>query len=349
MDKRTFIKTLGMGIAALPSSGVTLATAPRRSSTIYPPLIRRGDTIGIITPSSALVDETGYAVADDNFSILGLRVKWGRHVGEKYGYLAGKDEDRLADMHAMFADPDVKAIVCLRGGSGAARLLDKLDYDLIARNPKIFLGYSDITAFHQAIHTQTGLVTFHGAVANSTWTPMIFRQFEQLFFGGIVPDYTQLKRQIPTKGCCVPDVVRTLTPGVAEGKLLGGNLTVLTAIAGSKYFPDFEDSILFLEDIGEEPYRIDRMLSQLALSGALRKIKGLIFGKCTDCEAEHPASSLTLEQLLDDYVKPLGIPAYQGALIGHIDEQYILPIGARVRMDADRGSITVMENIFATP
>src|SRR5690606_38359221 len=109
-------------------------------SAIYPPSIRRGDTIGIITPSSPLWDDEGYAIADRNFSILGLRIKWGQHVGQKHGFLAGKDEDRLADIHGMFADPSVKAIVCLRGGSGAARLLDKLDYDLIARNPKIFLG-----------------------------------------------------------------------------------------------------------------------------------------------------------------------------------------------------------------
>lgn len=333
-------------MAALPGSNLALTKVNRHIPTVYPPLIRRGDTIGIITPSSALVDTEGYAIADKNFSILGLRVKWGQHVGEKYGHLAGKDEARIADIHDMFADPTVKAIVCLRGGSGAVRLLDKLDYDLIARNPKIFLGYSDITAFHQAIHTQTGLVTFHGAVANSPWTPIIINQFEQLFFNGSVPNYAQLGKCIFTKAD-PQDVVRTITPGVAEGKLLGGNLTVLTGIAGSNYYPDFEDSILFLEEVGEEPYRIDRMLGQLALSGALRKIKGLIFGKCSDCEAKHPDKSLTLQQILDDYVVPLGIPAYQGALIGHIDEQFILPIGARVRMNAANGSITVLENIFS--
>src|SRR3546814_146032 len=139
----------------------------------------------------------------------------------------------------------------------------------------------------------------------------------------------------------------TLFRSTAEGKLLGGNLTVLTGIAGSRYYPAFTDSILFLEDIGEEPYRIDRMFSQLALSGALQRIKGFVFGRCSDCEASNPGNSLTVDQILDDYVKPLGIPAYQGALIGHMDEQFILPVGARVRMDADNGSIAVVENIFA--
>ncbi|MBK1440843.1 LD-carboxypeptidase [Parapedobacter sp. ISTM3] len=345
MNKRTFIKTLGMGIAALSGSNLYLSAAPARVSSIYPPRIRKGDTVGIITPSSPLLSDEGYAIADKNISKLGLRIKWGQHVGQKYGHLAGKDEDRIADIHRMFADPDVKAIVCLRGGSGSTRLLDKLDYGLIARNPKIFLGYSDITAFHQAIHTQTGLVTFHGAVANSVWTPMVIEQFEQLFFYGKVPDYARLEMQVHAKGR-LQRAIQTITPGIAEGKLLGGNLTVLTTLAGSTYFPDFEDSILFLEDVGEEPYRIDRMLSQLALSGALGKIKGFIFGKCTDCEARYPSKSLTLEQILNDYVLALGIPAYQGALIGHIDEQLILPVGARVRIDAAKGSITVLDNIF---
>jgi len=338
MDKRTFIKTLGLGVVSLPLSVSTgdPAIVNRYRLPIHPPTLKKGDAVGVITPSSALVDDEGYDIAEANIKALGLHLKWGKNVGKKYGYLAGKDEDRLADLHDMFADPQIKAIVCLRGGSGGARLLDKLDYELIARNPKIFLGYSDITAFHQAVHTQTGLITFHGAVANSRWTPMVFDQFRQLFFQGKPPVYAANGRP-----------VRTLTSGTAQGKLLGGNLTVLTGLAGSRYYPDFKDSILFLEDIGEEPYRIDRMFSQLALTGALQHINGFVFGRCSDCEASSPRNSLTLAQILDDYIKPLGIPAYEGALIGHMDEQFILPVGAQVRMDAERGSITVVENIFA--
>lgn len=330
MDKRTFIKTIGLGVAAWPLRNNHASVSAQQVSPVFPAPIRKGDTVGIITPSSPLYDDAGYAIAEKNMQTLGLNVRWGTHVGKRKGFLAGTDAERKADLEAMFSDPEVKAIVCLRGGSGAARLLDKLDYALIARNPKIFLGYSDITAFHQAIHTQTGLITFHGPVANSPWTPLIFRQFEQLFFEGRFPDY------VPA-----PDGFRTLTPGTASGRLLGGNLTVLTGIAGSRYFPDFRDSILFLEDIGEEPYRIDRMLSQLALTGALQQLNGFVFGRCTDCESSRPENSLTLEQLLDDYIKPLGIPAFQGALIGHLDEQYILPVGARVLIDADRGSLTI--------
>jgi len=336
MNKRTFIKTFGLGMAALPLSTTTrLDNRAQGHVTIFPSLIRRGDTVGVITPSSPLVDEKGYELADENFSRLGLRIKWGANVGKRYGHLAGTDAERLSDIEHMFADPDVKAIVCLRGGSGAARLLDQLNYPLIARNPKIFLGYSDITAFHQAIYTQTGLITFHGAVANSHWTPMVIRQFEELFYEGKLPTYTADRSP-----------VKTITGGTAEGKLFGGNLTVLTGIAGSRYFPDFEGGILFLEEIGEEPYRIDRMFSQLALTGALKKIKGFVFGKCSDCKPKSPANSLTVEQILHDYIRPLGIPAFQGALIGHIDEQFMLPVGARVRINATEGSIRVVEPIF---
>lgn len=342
MDKRTFLKIGSRAVAsaalypAWPISGVTNPPSGQQVL-IYPGCIKRGDTVGVITPSSPLVDDAGYDIAVANFNALGLRIKWGTNVGKKYGYLAGTDEERMADIHHMFSDPEVKAIVCLRGGSGAARLLDRLDYQLIRHNPKIFMGYSDITAFHQAIHTQAGLITFHGAVANSRWTPMVFNQFRRLFFEGKSPTYTT-----------DPKSVQTITPGIAEGTLLGGNLTVLTGIAGSRYFPDFENSILFLEEIGEKPYRIDRMFSQLALTGALKKLKGFVFGKCVDCTPTNPRASLTVEQILRDYIRPLGIPAFRGALIGHIDEQLILPVGAKVRIDATRGTIGIVGNIFRT-
>src|SRR5690606_10281101 len=208
MDKRTFIKTLGLGMAAWPVATSGPAVLHRYYPAIHPPTIRKGDTVGVITPSSALADDEGYPMSDAHFVARGRRLQRGEHDSKKWGYLAGKDEERLADLHTMFADPAVKAIVCLRGGSGGARLLDKLDYGLIARNPKIFMGYSDITAFHQAIHTQTGLITFHGAVANSRWTTMVFSQFNSLFFEGKPPIYSTN-----------PHRVRTLTPGTVEGKL----------------------------------------------------------------------------------------------------------------------------------
>lgn len=350
MDKRTFLQTLALGAASLALTNTAKANSPvsaKLYQPVYPSRINHDDFIGFISPSAAMVDTSVIRGVKDCFESMGFRTKWGDHIHSRYGHLAGTDEERIADIHRMFADEEVRAIVCLRGGSGAARLLDKLDYGLIAQNPKIFLGYSDITAFLQAIYTQTGLITFHGHVGTSNWTAPMVSQFHRIFVNGELPHYASLP--LSEDGLAHDhEPIRTIVPGIAEGKLLGGNLTVLTGIAGSKYFPDFEDSILFLEDIGEKPYRVDRMMSQLALTGALGKIKGFIFGQCTDCDAndETKTKSLSLTQIFDDFIRPLGIPAFQGAMIGHIDEQFIVPVGAKVRMDATNGTFDLVENIF---
>jgi len=346
MDKRRFLQTLGLitaTAAATPFLGFSSSRGTEHAL-IAPPRIRLGDMVGFVSPSAALPDPAVVDRIKDCFEGMGFRTQFGEHTVDRYGHLAGRDEDRVADIHRMFADPDVRMIVCLRGGSGAARLLDKLDYRLIRRNPKIFLGYSDITAFHQAIFTQTGLLTFHGHVATSNWSAPIWEQFFRIFVDAEIPHYSS--DPISEDGIHHSEQpVSVIRPGVAEGRLLGGNLTVLAGIAGSPYFPNFEDSILFLEDIGEQPYRVDRMMSQLALSGALAKIKGFIFGQCTGCEAVDPERSLSLEQIFHDHIYPLGIPAYTGAMIGHIDEQFIVPVGARIHLDAGGGAFYPIERL----
>ncbi len=347
MDKRRFLKTLSVlaaTAAVTPFRGFSSVRGVEKTL-LAPPRIQLGDTIGFVSPSAALVDPMVVGPIKACFEGMGFRTKWGDHITDRYGHLAGRDEDRVADIHRMFADPEVRMIVCLRGGSGAARLLDKLDYGLIRDNPKIFLGYSDITALHQAIYTQAGLLTFHGHVATSNWSAPIWEQFFRIFVDAETPHYSSDPiSEDGIRHCEQP--ISVIRPGIVEGRLLGGNLTVLTGIAGSSYFPDFEDSILFLEDVGEQPYRVDRMMSQLALSGALAKIKGFIFGQCTDCEAGDPERSLSLEQIFHDHIYPLGIPAYTGALIGHIDEQFIVPVGARVHLDAGGGAFYPIERLI---
>lgn len=352
MNKRAFLRTLGAGVTGLtvlptvfrsPVQAMGLSKVP---NPVYPPLLQKGDTIGIICPSSAIDNNLSFLLAQETFEALGFKVKWGAHTHNRFGHLAGNDTEKLADLHDMFSNNEVKGIVCMRGGSGAARLLNKIDYELIKRNPKVFLGYSDITSLHAAIQRQTGLITFHGPVGTSSWPALAVNQFETLFFNGVSPLYenplTKADDLIPRQ-----NRIQTIRSGMATGKLMGGNLTVLTSISGSLYYPDFTDSILFLEDVSEEPYRVERMFCQLKLNGTLDKIKGFIFGKCTDCSPSGGYGSLTLDQILDDYIKPLQVPAYQGALIGHIREQFIVPLGVQVNMDADKGTFIAAGKMFS--
>ncbi|MFT3763415.1 MAG: LD-carboxypeptidase [Pseudoxanthomonas sp.] len=344
MHRRNFI-----GTTALAALGLSLARNGKAQATprtrLLPPPLNPGDTIALVSPSSATNDPFDLQLAQEAMQALGFKVKTGPHLASRRGHLAGADAERAGDINAMFADKDVKAIVCVRGGSGAARLLPLLDYDLIRRNPKILLGYSDITALHSAIHARTGLVTFHGPIGAGSWNRFNADQFRRVFFDRELMQYRNVAdagdELVQRKNRTVP-----IAGGKARGELVGGNLTVLTALAGSPYLPDFAGRLLFLEDVSEAPYRIDRMFSTLKLMGALDRIAGLIFGECTDCNPGDGYGSLTLPEILDDYVKPLKIPAYRGAMIGHIREQFIVPVGGQVEMDADAGTFRLLEPVF---
>lgn len=346
MDRRRFIGGTALTAALLPLIGMQGAAAAPRGR-LLPPALNKGDTVGLVSPSSASSERLSLQLAREAMEALGLVVKTGEHYGARYGHLAGTDAERAGDLNAMFADKQVKAIVCVRGGSGAARLLPLLDYDRIRANPKVLLGYSDITALHSAIQAKTGLVTFHGQIGSGSWNRFNADQFERLFFKRELMNYQNVV--VDGDDELVPRKNRTLTlrGGAARGELIGGNLTVLTALAGSSYLPDFTGKILFLEDVEEAPYRIDRMFTTLKLMGALDKIAGFIFGECTDCKPGDGYGSLTLDQIFDDYILPLKIPAYRGAMIGHIREQFIVPVGGRVEMDADAGSFRMLEPVFS--
>ena len=314
---------------------------------LLPKALLRGQTVGIISPSAASADRMEYTFAKEAMEAMGLKVKVGDNFKNRFGHLAGTDEERAADFNAMFADPEVKAIICLRGGSGAARILPLIDYEQVKANPKPLLGYSDITALHCALQSQTGLISFHGPNGSGSWNSFHANQFQQLFFDQKLLNF---KNEV-TKGddlVAKGNRIQTLTKGTVEGKILGGNLTVLTALSGTPYYPDFQNAILFIEDVGEDPYRIDRMMSTLKLNGTLGKIKGFVFGQCSDCKPGSGYGAFTVDQIMDQYIIPLGIPAYFGAMIGHISKQFIIPVGARVRLNADQGSITLLEKVFTT-
>lgn len=344
MNKRSFIKSLGLGLASIPvfGQGEALAMAGQVKSLLKGKVLKAGDTIGIITPASALPDEESITICKEVLTYFGFKVKEGKYIRERYGNLAGTDDQRLEDLHAMFADKDVAGILCIRGGAGASRLLHRIDYNMVAKNPKVLLGYSDITALIMAFQAKIGLVTFHGPVGTSTWSNYVANGFkEQLMENKLVTFQNPDKKG--DNVVTYKDRITTLHPGVVEGKLLGGNLTLISGLCGSPYLPDFKDSILFLEEVSESPEKVDRMFCQLMNAGILKQIKGFVFGKCTDCNPSAGFGSLNLDQILRDYIKPLGIPAYSGAVIGHIADQFLLPVGVKVRMDANKGTIEFLE------
>lgn len=344
MKKRDFIKALTLGLGGIPLTGFSFHPLPF-SAKLLPKPLRPGDQVGLISPSAATAERIQFTFAKEALEALGFKVKEGKNLTNRRGHLAGTDQERADDLNDMFRDENIHAVICIRGGSGAARILPLIDYDAIKNNPKPILGYSDITALHNAIHAQTGLVTFHGPNGTGSWNSFNVTQFKEIFFEQKQVKYEN-ERVEEDDLVIKKNRTQIIYPGKAEGDLIGGNLTVLTALAGSPYLPSFKDKILFVEDIGEEPYRIDRMMSTLMLMGALKEIKGFIFGQCTDCDPSGGYGNLNLDQIFDDYLLPLKIPAYRGAMIGHVPKQFILPVGAKISMDADGGTFELKEKIF---
>ena len=318
-----------------------LAAIPLAPDLLRPARLAAGDVVGLVDPASATWEPIDVDIVEDTLTALGLVAKRGAHLLDRRGSLAGSDRDRAADVMAMFTDPSVKAVLPVRGGWGCARILPHLDFEAIRRNPKVLMGYSDLTALLLAIHARTGLVTFHGPNGASEWNATSADFFTRVVLKAEAVTFTNPRE----KGETLAQTeyrTKTITPGVVSGRLLGGNLSVLTALLGSPYLPDFRDAILFLEDVNEAPYRIDRMLTQLALAGVLKAARGVIWGTCHECEPDAGFGSLTIPDLLDDHVKPLGVPSWRGALVGHIDRQFTLPIGADVEIDATAGSIRML-------
>lgn len=345
MRRREMIGMMSAGLA-LATRAVNASVSPvgaqAARSILRPPRIQMGDTIGLMIPSSANWNPDEIDILLESLAALGLKGKLGRHVNDRYGYLAGRDEDRAADLNALFLDPEVKAIHCIRGGWGAARLLPLLDFEAIARHPKALIGYSDITALLLSLHAKTGLVTFHGPNAASEWNATNVSWLQRVLWQGEQASFEN-PRDAGVLLAPVRHRTRVLTPGKAQGKLLGGNLTVLTALLGTPYLPDFSGAILFLEDIDEAPYRIDRMLVQLKLAGVLGQLSGFVWGNCTRCGPGEGFGSLTIPDVLADHIVPLGIPAYSGAMFGHISEQFTLPVGVKVELDASLGRLRMLE------
>jgi muramoyltetrapeptide carboxypeptidase len=285
----------------------------------------------------------------ERLEALGLQVKIGKSVFKKCFYFAGTDQERAQDINDMFADPKVKAIFEVRGGTNCSRILPYLNYKLIKNNPKIFIGFSDITSLLLAIHAKTGLVTFHGTMGVFKWPQFTVDYMKRVLFDGEAVQFVNPKTPLNLEEDIIQtNRIRTINPGVAKGKLIGGNLAVLTTLLGSNNLPQWEGAILFLEDCDEPYYAIDRMFTQLQAAGILKQLSGIVLGQFTDCSASKGSmldviGSPTLNQILDHYIKPLKIPAYYGAMIGHTPKMFTLPEGLPVQIDADQGTITMLE------
>ena len=338
MHRRRFLGALGAAAAA----GLTLrpGAAPQRRDTVRPPRLAPGDTVALVGPASATFRRQDLDIARESLEALGFRVKIGGHVLDRHGYLAGQDADRARDINQFFADRDVRAVLPIRGGWGSSRLLPHLDFGVIRSNPKVLLGYSDITALLLAVHAQTGLVTFHGPNGLGRWDEYSVDYVRRVLMQAEAVTFEN-PRKLSERNALTPieHRIETITPGRARGRLLGGNLTVLTTIIGSDYLPAWDDAILFLEDVDEGYYRIDRMFTQMKLAGILPRIKGFVFGTCAECSEGEGFGNLTLEEIFADHIRPLGVPAWSGAMIGHQTPQWTLPVGLEVEIDADRGTI----------
>jgi muramoyltetrapeptide carboxypeptidase len=346
-SRRVFLKQAGMSALAAPLMGQGIPRTLRK-----PPRLRPGDTVGIFSPAGVVLDRTAIDFVRQLLWSMGLESKVAPHAMDEYGYLAGQDVDRAADINALFADPSVKALLATRGGWGCARTLPYLDYPLIRRNPKIIIGFSDLTALLLGIHAQTGLITFHGPVVESTWNDFSIDYFRRVLMDGeaVAMQETPAAPVADTAADTVvaarpvrQPALRTIHPGTATGPLLGGNLTVLCHILGSPYMPHPQNAVLFVEDIGEYVYRVDRMLTHLHLAGVMGSLAAFIFGDCRDCDPEPDYPILSLDQVLDDHLRSLSIPAFVGASIGHIRDKYTLPIGLPVEVDARAGLIRLTE------
>ncbi len=330
---------LGAGVATL---AAPVLAEPTR---LLPHVLHSGDTVGLITPATFATDPDTIQMIQRTVDYFGLKAKWGKNVRKREGYLGGSVDERVDDLHAMFADTEVHAVFAIRGGYGASQILDRLDYDLIRRNPKILIGYSDITALHLAIHQKTGLVTFHGPVTTSAFTPYTqacYRKalFEAAPLGKLTnPDESNPLRPSHT--------LRTVRPGSARGRLTGGNLTLISTLMGTPYEIDTRGKILFIEDVGEEPYRIDRMLTQLRLAGKFDQAAGIIFGECHDCAPKEFQQSFTstfsFGEVVDNILGKVKIPVLSGLTIGHTADQLTLPLGVMATLDADKGLLTIDE------
>jgi len=314
---------------------------------VRPPRLAPGSRVALVAPAGPLLEQDDIARAEALCRALDYEPVAGAHVRGHYGYFSGTDEERLADLNAAFRDPAIDAVWCVRGGYGVTRILDAIDFDALARRPRPVLGYSDITALLSGVVRCAGQVAFHAPTARAAMPAFSRRHFARVLHAPAAAGLLESMTSAPDVLMPQTNRVTVIHGGRAEGLLAGGNLTLLHCLIGTRYFPDLDGAMLFLEDVNEDLYRIDRMLAHLRMVGALARLRGVLIGRFTGLKRHTEDGSFGVDQVLTHYFAPLGVPVLYGLPIGHIDDQWTIPVGVRARVDADAGSVELLDAAVA--
>jgi len=311
---------------------------------IKPARLKNGDTIALVTPGSYITEQEKEE-SINNLRSLGFNVTYSDRLMQKNGYFSETDRERASDLNEMFERKDVQGIMCARGGYGCARILSYLDYDLIEDNPKALVGFSDVTALQYALFKNSGLITFHGPVSISTFSSFSIRNFKNVLLN---PTYELELENSKTGNNYNPYGITVIADGKAEGELVGGNLSIVVSLIGTEYDLDFSNKIVFLEEFIEEPYRIDRMLTQMIQAGKLENAAGIALGVFKLCEPNktNPAfkDSFSLMEVLKDRLGNLGIPVIYGLSFGHIADKFTLPFGGKAELNSETKRLKLIES-----
>lgn len=355
MNRKKFITSLSVasvGAAVFPSSTLKPSRSENRDlegllkdepPIIKPPRLKAGDKIAIVAPGSYISEEE-LLDSIKNLNALGFETTYSEKVLLQSGYFAGTDKERAQDLMEKFSDKNVKGIVCARGGYGCSRILQLLDYDVIRSNPKVLIGYSDITALLYGIYKKSGLITFHGPVGTSTFNDYSVNNFNKVL---INPERTSLFPNSTSGDDENVYGVTSIVKGKGKGILVGGNLSIMVSLIGTEFDVDYSNKLIFMEEIGEEPYRVDRMLTQMIQSGKFENAAGVMMGIFRKCEVKKESDltskSFTLMEVLQDRLNNLKIPVVYGMSFGHVKDKFTIPFGALAELDADKQTFTLLE------
>lgn len=338
-SRRQFLKSgslLGIATFIFPEVNLKQIDNSESSQSIKPKKLEKGNVIGVTAPGGVILNPKDILRFKTQLQKMGFSVILGDTLNKKYGYLAGTDEERAGELMNFFEDPKIDGIIAMRGGWGCARLLDKLDYEIIQKNPKVLMGFSDVTSLLNAIQIKTGIITFHGLVGVNNWNAFSTEIFNRVVCNG---ENCSLTLEKTSRRAFV-----SINKGKARGKLFGGNLSVISGLIGSPFFKLPQNTILFLEETNEEPYVVDRLLTHLKLANVYDKLSGIIFGHCSNCLAQNPEHSIPTLKIIKEHFSALSIPVSYGSPIGHISSKWTIPIGIEAEMDSENGSLVLLES-----